>query len=93
VLVEVKRDGVIDRDRLTAKIDGEFVVFLIGMRINKPLLPHKWMPVAAAMPRMPRELYAHPEMGFLHAGGMVRAYAPHGPILALARAIAGLCDE
>ena len=23
-------------ERMTAQIDGEFVVFLIGMRINKP---------------------------------------------------------
>ena len=28
---------MIDRERLTATIEGEFVVFLIGMRINNPL--------------------------------------------------------
>ncbi|MEO8278385.1 MAG: DUF4188 domain-containing protein [Ideonella sp.] len=42
-------------------------MFLIGMRINKPLLVHKWMPVAAAMPRMLKELFRKPELGFLHA--------------------------
>src|SRR5450631_1273706 len=58
---------MIRRERLTATLDGEFVVFLIGMRVNNPLKVHKWMPVAAAMPRMIKELSHHPEMGFLHA--------------------------
>jgi hypothetical protein len=53
--------------RMTAAIDDEVVVFLIGMRINHPWKVHKWWPVAMAMPRMIRELYAHPELGFLHA--------------------------
>lgn len=51
--------------RMTARLDGEFVVFLIGMRINRPLLVHKWMPLALAMPRMLKELYARPELGLL----------------------------
>jgi Domain of unknown function (DUF4188) len=51
--------------RVTANIDGDFVVFLIGMRINKPWKPHKWLPVFRAMPRMIRELEKHPESGFL----------------------------
>ncbi len=34
-------DIVINKERLTATLDGDFVVFLIGMRINKPLLIHK----------------------------------------------------
>lgn len=54
-------------ERLTAKLDGDFVVFLIGMRINKPLMLHKWLPVARAMPRMITELSNKPELGFLHA--------------------------
>ena len=37
------------------------------MRINNPLLVHKWLPVAAAMPRMIRELSRQPELGLLHA--------------------------
>jgi hypothetical protein len=57
---------MIRRERLAATLDGDFVVFLIGMRINKPLLIHKWGPVAAAMPRMLEELYRKPELGFLH---------------------------
>lgn len=58
---------VINRDRLTAYMEGEFVVFLVGMRINKPLHIHKWLPVAATMPRMLAELQRQPELGFLHA--------------------------
>lgn len=48
-------------------MEGEFVVFLIGMRINKPWKPWKWGPVAAAMPRMIIELIRKPELGLLHA--------------------------
>ena len=51
--------------RVTAQIDGDFVVFLIGMRINRPWKIHKWLPVFRAMPRMIRELEARPESGFL----------------------------
>jgi len=51
--------------RLTAKIEGDFVVFLIGLRINKPWKLHKWLPVFQAMPRMIWELERHPESGFL----------------------------
>jgi hypothetical protein len=52
--------------RTTAKIQGDFVVFLIGMRINKLWKVHKWLPVARAMPKMLKELDAAPaEAGFL----------------------------
>lgn len=50
---------------MTARPDGDFVVFLIGMRINRPFFVHKWLPVAAAMPRMLAELYRQPELGLL----------------------------
>ena len=52
--------------RMTAAIDGEVVVFLIGMRINHLWKVHKWWPVVMAMTRMIRELLAHPELGLLH---------------------------
>ena len=52
---------------MTAAIDGEVVVFLIGMRVNRWWKVHKWLPAAMAMPRMMRELRAHPELGLLHA--------------------------
>ena len=53
--------------RLTANLDGEFVVFLIGLRVNQPLKFYKWLPVFMAMPKMLVELYRQPELGFLHA--------------------------
>jgi Monooxygenase af470-like len=56
---------MIRRERLFAHMDDPFVVFLIGMRVNKPWKVHKWWPVAAAMPRMLRELQARPELGLL----------------------------
>ena len=52
-------------ERVTAEIDGEVVVFLIGMRINRFWKLHKWVPVARAMTRMLRELEASPQAGFL----------------------------
>jgi len=52
-------------DRMTARIEDEVVVFLIGMRINRVWKVHKWLPVARAMPRMLRELSADPDSGFL----------------------------
>ncbi len=58
---------MIHKERMTASVDGDFVVFLIGMRINKPLQVNKWLPVAQAMPRMIKELYRQPELGFMHA--------------------------
>lgn len=51
--------------RMSAEIEGDFVVFLIGMRINKTWKVHKWLPVFRAMRPMLRELSAHPESGFL----------------------------
>ena len=58
---------MIQRERVTATLQGDFVVFLIGVRINKPLLVHKWFPVAQAMPRMLKELSRQPDLGFIHA--------------------------
>lgn len=55
----------IHHGRMTAEIEGEFVVFLIGMRVNKVWKVHRWVPVAMAMFRMLRELEAHPEAGLL----------------------------
>jgi hypothetical protein len=51
--------------RYTARIDGDFVVFVIGMRINKLWKLPKWIPVARAMGPMMRELTTHPEKGLL----------------------------
>lgn len=53
--------------RFTARSDEPFVVFLIGMRVNRFLSFRKWIPVAKAMPPMIEELRKQPELGFLHA--------------------------
>ena len=53
--------------RVCAEIEGDFVVFLIGMRVNKPWKFWKWWPVASAMPRMLIELARKPDLGLLHA--------------------------
>jgi hypothetical protein len=46
-------------------MDSEFCVFLIGMRINRLLKVHKWLPVVKAMPRMLQELESHKDLGYL----------------------------
>ena len=57
--------GKVQPGRFTAEMDGEFVVFLIGMRFNKLWKIHKWFPVFMAMGRMLPELQRHPEKGLL----------------------------
>ena len=57
--------------RYTAEIDGDFCVFVIGMRFNKLWKVHKWFPVFRAMPPMIAELSRHPEKGLLGVRTMV----------------------
>jgi hypothetical protein len=57
--------GAIIQKRMTGRMEGDFVVFLIGMRINRWWKPWQWLRVALAMRRMVRELKAHPELGYL----------------------------
>ncbi|MEJ7837472.1 MAG: DUF4188 domain-containing protein [Thermomicrobiales bacterium] len=58
--------GIID-GRQTAAFPPGTVVFLVGMRINSFRSIRNWWPVFTAMPRMLRELYQHPDSGFLGA--------------------------
>ena len=53
--------------RVCAEMDSGFVVFLIGMRVNKPWKFWKWLPVATAMPKMLIELAKQQELGLLYA--------------------------
>lgn len=53
--------------RYTAQTDESLAVFVIGLRVNNLLAVRKWLPTARAMGPMLRELYAHPEKGFLGA--------------------------
>lgn len=55
----------IHRERMTSLMDRDFVVFLIGMRINRWWRPDLWLPVVMSMPKMIAELEANPESGFL----------------------------
>jgi hypothetical protein len=58
---------MIRTERLTATLDGDFVVFLIGVRLNQLWNVRKWWPVMGAMPQMIRELKQQPDLGFIHA--------------------------
>jgi hypothetical protein len=51
--------------RYAARMEGSFVVFIIGMRINRLFAIHKWLPVITAMQKMLKELYQNPELGLL----------------------------
>jgi hypothetical protein len=51
--------------RFAAQTDEPFVVFLIGLQINRMLAIHKWWKPLAAMPAMINELRRHPELGLL----------------------------
>ncbi|MGO9432894.1 MAG: DUF4188 domain-containing protein [Terracidiphilus sp.] len=51
--------------RFTAQCKEPFVVFLIGMRVNR-VLDLRWLRVARAMPPMLAELKRTPDLGLLH---------------------------
>jgi hypothetical protein len=55
----------LNTDRVTAVLDGDFVVFRIGMRINTLWRVHEWLPVFRAMLKMLEDLEADPESGLL----------------------------
>jgi len=52
--------------RFIASTEESFVLFFIGMRINKIFSFSKWVPVFRAMGPMIKELYQNPELGFIH---------------------------
>lgn len=64
--------------RTTDGHEGEVVVFLIGMRVNRWRAAREWVPVARAMGPMLRELSSDPTSGFL---GYQMAVASRGPLL------------
>jgi hypothetical protein len=55
--------------RFTADIDDDFVVFLIGMRINNFWAINKWLPVAKSMGPMLKSLENDKDSGFLGGEG------------------------
>ena len=60
--------------RFTANTDEPFVVFLIGMRVNRFRSFRKWWAVANAMPPMIQTLMEHPEKGCLGAESFFRVW-------------------
>ena len=61
------KPNAIVTERVTANVtEDEFVIFLIGMRINKLWKVHQWWPVARAMGRMLQELEDHKNLGLRH---------------------------
>src|SRR5437763_1279296 len=53
--------------RFTAQADEAFVVFIIGIRVNKFFAFRRWIPAAMEMGPMLRTLFKHPEKGMLGA--------------------------
>ena len=67
----------VQNGRFTADVSSlgdEVIVFLIGMRINKPWKVHAWWPVFVAMPKMLKYLAEHPDKGLL---GYQQAFFRH----------------
>src|SRR4051812_6091100 len=62
--------------RFSAKLEGDFVVFIIGMGVNRPLQVRKWLPVSTAMPRMIRALERAPDSGFPPAARGIGSIGP-----------------
>jgi len=53
------------KQRMCAEIEGDFVVFLIGMSVNNWWKISDWWPVAMSFPKMIKELEQHKELGYL----------------------------
>jgi Domain of unknown function (DUF4188) len=64
--------------RMTHAYDGDLVVFLIGMRINRPWRLDLWLPVFFAMPAMLAELSKDKDSGLL---GYRLTFGAGGPLL------------
>jgi hypothetical protein len=67
-----------DGGRHTHRYDGDVVVFLIGMRINRPWRIDQWFPVFIAMPRMLTELMKEPDSGLM---GFRLTFGSGGPLV------------
>ena len=64
--------------RMTHDYDGDLVVFLIGMRINRPWRLDLWLPVFMAMPAMLAELSKDKDSGLL---GYRLTFGAGGPLV------------
>lgn len=64
--------------RTTHRHSGELVVFLIGMRFNRPWRIRTWLPAFLAMPKMLAELSRDPHSGLL---GYQLTFGAGGPMV------------
>ncbi len=64
------------RGRYTAQIDGSFVVFVIGMRINQVWKIRRWLPVLLAMRPMLDELASQLDKGCLGSEFILTSQGP-----------------
>ena len=55
----------INKQRMVPVIEEPFVVFLVGMRINKFWKVHKWLPLYLKMSKIAKELSNMPDIGFM----------------------------
>jgi hypothetical protein len=65
-------------ERMTHRYEGELVVFMIGMRINRLWRPDQWLPTFLAMSPMLTELSTDPTSGLL---GFRFTLGAGGPVL------------
>ena len=65
----------INAGRFTHRHSGDLVVFLIGMRINRPWRPDLWLPAFIAMSRAESMYVSMPTEGLAQAAELV----PVGP--------------
>jgi hypothetical protein len=80
--------------RFTASTDEPFVVFMIGMRINRPLAVRQWLPTLRAMGPMLKELYQPPRERLPRRRVFLpRPGAGHLAVLALLRGPGALRQE
>lgn len=61
----------INTDRMTAELDGGFVIYINGMRLNKLRAVHKYLLAGLKAAQMFKELEQDPDSGFL---GYLPAY-------------------
>jgi hypothetical protein len=55
----------VQKGRVAATVDGDVVLFIIGMRINRLWQLWRWFPVLMAMPRMLAELTRNRDLGLV----------------------------
>ncbi|WP_437672449.1 DUF4188 domain-containing protein [Sorangium sp. So ce131] len=68
--------GLIHAGRYRAKIEGDFVIFIIGMRPNRPWKMRTWGWIAQSMGEMLRVLREHKHKGLLSVRGAITLDGP-----------------